>query len=57
LHIKQLLNKLATNHIVLIASHILETLQTCEKIYLIHDKSIQTFLPSELNAIEEILIS
>ena len=57
LHIKQLLNKLATNHIVLIASHILETLQTCEKIYLIHDRSIQTFLPSETNTIEEFLIS
>jgi len=55
LQIKKLLKKLSETHIVLFASHILETLSDCKEIYLLHEGNAQIFLPSNLNKIEEFL--
>ena len=55
LQIKKLLKKLSETHIVLFASHILETLSDCKEIYLLHEGNAQIFLPSNLNKIEDFL--
>ena len=56
LQIKKLLKKLSETHIVLFASHILETLSDCKEIYLLHEGAVKTFLPSELNEIEDFFV-
>ena len=49
------LKKLSETHIVLFASHILETLSDCKEIYLLYEGNAQIFLPSNLNKIEDFL--
>lgn len=56
LHIKQLLRSLAQTHIVWVASHLLETLQDCECIYLLQNANFQYFTPKDINTIEQLLM-
>ena len=56
LHIKQLLRSLAQTHIVWVASHLLETLQDCECIYLLQNADFQHFTPKDINTIEQLLM-
>ena len=56
LHIKQLLRSLAQTHIVWVASHLLETLQDCECIYLLQNANFQRFTPKDINTIEQLLM-
>ena len=56
LHIKQLLLSLAQTHIVWVASHLLETLQDCECIYLLQNADFQYFTPKDINTIEQLLM-
>ena len=51
-----MLKKLSESHIVLFASHILETLSDCKEIYLLHEGAVKTFSPSELNEIEDFFV-
>lgn len=55
LHIKQLLYTLAQTHIVFVASHLLETLRNCERIYLLQGGTFQAFESHEIAVIEELL--
>ena len=54
--IKQLLRSLAQTHIVWVASHLLETLQDCECIYLLQNARFQHFTPKDINTIEQLLM-
>ena len=56
LHIKRLILSLAQTHIVFVASHLLETLQHCQCIYLLQNSVFQNFTPEEIDIIEELLI-
>ena len=56
LHIKQLLRSLAQTHIVWVASHLLETLQDCECIYLLQNANFQRFTPKDIQTIEQLLM-
>lgn len=56
IHIKKLLHSLAQTHIVLVASHLLESLQACVKIYLLQHLHFQAFAPEQIPLIESILI-
>ena len=56
LHIKQLLRSLSQTHIVWVASHLLETLQDCECIYLLQNANFQYFTPKDINTIEQLLM-
>ena len=56
IHIKKLLHSLAQTHIVLVASHLLESLQACVKIYLLQHLHFQAFAPEQIPFIESILI-
>lgn len=53
--VKKLLTQLAKNHIVFIASHILETLQNCDKIFLLQNQSLTTFENHQLETIVSLL--
>ena len=56
LHIRQLLRSLAQTHIVWVASHLLETLQDCECIYLLQNANFQRFTSKDINTIEQLLM-
>mgnify|MGYP002741883382 CR=1 FL=1 len=56
IHIKKLLHSLAQTPIVLVASHLLESLQACVKIYLLQHLHFQAFAPEQIPFIESILI-
>ena len=47
---------LAQTHIVWVASHLLETLQDCECIYLLQNANFQRFTPKDINTIEQLLM-
>ena len=53
--VKKLLQKLSKQHIVFIASHILETLQECEQLFLLQEGDVLCFASSELNEVEAAL--
>lgn len=53
--LRKLLKELARHHIVFVSSHILETLQPCQRIFLLHQKRFKEFTNNEFDKIEEYL--
>ncbi|WP_288897769.1 ATP-binding cassette domain-containing protein [uncultured Capnocytophaga sp.] len=53
--VKKLLGELSQQHIVLVSSHIIETLADCEQLFLVNNKELQSFAPSALNEIATLL--
>lgn len=53
--LRKTINQLSENHIVMISSHILESLNNCENIFVLKDKNITTFFPKNYSEIEKML--
>ena len=53
--VKKLLQELSEQHIVFISSHILETLEECEQLFLLQEGDVLCFASSELNEVEAAL--
>ena len=53
--LRRLIKNLAEEHIVLIASHLLESLQSCKTIFVVKDRKVTAVAPPDYNTIETIL--
>ncbi len=53
--LRRLIKNLAEEHIVLMASHLLESLQSCKTIFVVKDRKVTAVAPPDYNTIETIL--